>query len=269
MGEPVGEPTPEPMPGSIEELLVRSPWAGLEALAPANGGSRSQVWRGRLGPRAVSIRRTGRRGPSFEWELDLLEELTGHGFVVPTVVAADDGRRHVDGWVVQEWLDGAEPASERDWRLVAAELLRLHRLTVDHQQRPGCCRVDQLGPVRRSVDADLDAMPEQVRRRVLAEFASVSELDVDVAVIHGDPDPGNIRLDGEGRVGLLDWDESRVDLVWHDLSNLGVAVLDPQEHARAEALSNAWEAANGWVAEPAYAARRFQALDETTGTEGV
>lgn len=253
----------EPGAHPIEALLAGSPWTGLDVTGVAGGGFRSQVWRGRLGSRAVSIRRTGRPWPSFEWELDLLDELGDHGFVVPTVIPADDGRRHVDGWVVQDWLEGREPMSEADWVLVAAELQRLHGLTVGHSQRPGCCRVDELGPIRRSVDADLDAMPDHARRRVLAEFASLSAPDIGVAVIHGDPHPGNIRLDGSGRVGLLDWDESRVDLVWHDLSNLGVVVLAPHDQLRAEAMSNAWEAANGWVAEPEYAARRFLDLDRT------
>ena len=71
---------------------------------------------------------------------------------------------------------------------------------------------------------------------------------------------GNIRIDEDGGVGFLDWDESRVDLVWHDLSNLGVQVLDDDEHVRAERLSNCWEAANAWTAEPNYARTRLANL---------
>ncbi len=236
------------------------PWAGLRPIAPAEGGHRSEVWRARLDGRSVSIRRSGRSAASLEWELDLLTMLATDGFTVPAVVPTDDGRRHVDGVVVQEWLEGQEPSGEGDWRLVAAELDRLHRLTVDHPQRPGCCRVGELGAIRRSVDADLDAIPDAVVERVLAVFAEVAE--VPVAVVHGDPSPGNIRID-RGRVGLLDWDESRVDVVWHDLSNLGAVVLEPDQQARAERLSNAWEAINAWVAEPGYGRRRLEALDQS------
>jgi len=48
--------------------------------------------------------------------------------------------------------------------------------------------------------------------------------------------------------------------VWHDLSNLGVRVLDQDDHDRAQDLSNAWEAVNAWTAEPDYAATRLSRL---------
>ncbi len=243
-------------------------WTGLDAIAPVIGGARNRVWQGvlrrpeppsGLGPDgAVSIRISRRSGPSLAWELGLLDRLDRAGFRVPQVIAADDGRLEVDGVVVQAWLGGREPRDDEDWHRVAEELGRLHRLTTDHGQRPGCCPVTELAVRRRSVDADLDRVPPDVERTVVEVFAAVA--DVAVAVVHGDPGPGNIRIDDDGRVGLLDWDESRVDVVWHDLSNLGVAVLGPTDRARAERLSDAWEAVNGWVAEPAYARRRLARL---------
>ena len=79
------------------------------------------------------------------------------------------------------------------------------------------------------------------------------------AVAHGDPAGSDVRID-DGLVWLLDWDESRVDLVWHDPSNLGVAVLDPIAHARAQRRSDAWEAINAWQVEPEHARMRLQPL---------
>ncbi len=38
---------------------------------------------------------------SLNWELNLLEFLTEHDFLVPTVVPTVDGRRHADSVVVQ------------------------------------------------------------------------------------------------------------------------------------------------------------------------
>jgi len=67
-------------------------------------------------------------------------------------------------------------------------------------------------------------------------------------------------------VWLLDWDESRVDVTWHDLSNLGVQVLDDHEHARAQVLSHAWEAVNAWTAEPEYARHRYRQFIEHLGS---
>ena len=196
---------------------------------------------------------------SLAWELDLMERLSVAGFLVPVTHPADDGRASIGGVVVQSWLDGRAPETEADWRAVVAELQRLHLALARHDQRPECAAVSQLAHARRSVDADLDAIPAAVVDRAIEVFAACA--DVPTAVIHGDPTPGNIRITPGGRVGLIDWDESRVDHVWHDLSNLGVQVLDDSSHARAEQLSHAWEAVNAWAIEPGYARRRFAQLD--------
>jgi aminoglycoside phosphotransferase (APT) family kinase protein len=112
-------------------------------------------------------------------------------------------------------------------------------------------------------DADLDKLPERLRRLVCDVFAAAA--DAPVSLIHGDPGPPNIRIDGDHRVWLLDWDESRIDVSWHDLSNLGVRVLDPETHRRAELLSHAWETVNAWTAEPAYAIQRLDSLRSMLG----
>lgn len=232
-----------------------SPWSGLDVGGPLSEGSRTQVWAGSLADQRVAVRRSRRPAASLAWELDLMGDLDAEGFLVPTVIAAEDGRREVDGIVVQRWLEGRPPTTPADWVAVAGELRRLHEVMAGRSQRPDCASVVELRSARRSVDADLDAMPGDVVDRVLAVFESM--LDVPRSVIHGDPGAANIRIDESGRVGFLDWDESRVDLTWHDLSNLDVQVLDDDSHARATRLSNAWEAANGWVVEPDYARRRL------------
>jgi len=59
--------------------------------------------------------RWSRRSPaSLDWEIGLLDHLARHGLRVPEVVPALDGRRHVDGVVVQAWLDGTPPGPA-DW----------------------------------------------------------------------------------------------------------------------------------------------------------
>lgn len=238
------------------------PWPGLELIQAVADGNRSQVWRGTAvsgtEPIAVSIRRSRRSSKSLEWELDLMQTLDAAGFRVPTVVRTPAGLRSVDGVVVQRWLEGRQPRSDDDWRLVAAELRRLHELTAGRAQRPGCTSVRDLATARTSVDADLDAMPVDAAAKVVEVFGRLPA-SVPEAVIHGDPGPENIRIGDDGSVGLLDWDESRVDVVWHDLSNLSVQVLG-DDHRAAVRLSHAWEAANGWVVEPAYARRRLSLL---------
>lgn len=240
-------------------MIDAEAWSGLELLEPLSGGNRSVVWRGRMLGEAVAVRRSRRSDASLAWELDLLADLHRLGFRVPVAVASEDGRHSVDGVVVQTWLTGRAPTTADDWTLVAGELQRLHGATMHRPQRPDCCTVRDIASLRRSVDADMDALPAEVAGRIEAVFAEFG--DAPTAVVHGDPSPDNIRIDEHGVVGLIDWDESRVDLTWHDLSNLGTRVLDDVDHERAERLSHAWEAVNGWTAEPEYARRRLALLD--------
>jgi hypothetical protein len=71
------------------------------------------------------------------------------------------------------------------------------------------------------------------------------------AVMHGHPGPANIRVSDAG-VGMLDWDEARVDYTDLDLAELPASDLDPERLQGAQIAATAWEAANGWVVEPSY-----------------
>jgi Ser/Thr protein kinase RdoA (MazF antagonist) len=237
---------------------VTDAWPGLRLGEPIDDGHRSEVWEAVLGDERVVARRSRRSPVSLHWELDLLEQLTGCGFNVARPLVATDGRLAVDGWVVQRWVDGRQPNGHDDWVRVADELLRLHAVSLPFQQRPECCVVTELDTVGRSVDADIDVLPADVRVLVCEVFADLA--DAPVSLIHGDPGPSNIRIGDDDRVWLLDWDESRIDISWHDLSNLDVRVLDPATHRRAELLSHAWETVNAWTAEPEYAKDRLRRL---------
>lgn len=233
-------------------------WRGLVVGDPVGGGHRTSVWAATLRGDPVVVRRSRRTERSLAWEVALLRALDRDGFAVPTVVPADDGRDAVDGYVVQRWIEGRRPESAADWRAVAAELARLHRRFARWPQRPGCRPVTELGPSSTSVDARISTLPPDVRTLVLGVFAGMR--DVPVSVVHGDPCPANLRIDPVGKVQFLDWDESRVDLTWHDLVGLGVQVLPDDEHARAVRLSHAWGTANAWIAEPVEARRRLDEL---------
>jgi len=69
------------------------------------------------------------------------------------------------------------------------------------------------------------------------------------AVLHGDPGLANIRITPSG-VGLLEWDESRVDATDLDLAVLPGADLPPDRLAVVHAAATAWETANGWIILP-------------------
>lgn len=233
-------------------------WSGVRVEERVEGGHRNEVWSGSSPTGRVAIRRSRRAAASLAWELALLDELDAAGFVVPVPVRTDDGRPSAGGVVVQRWIDGAEPRTASDWDLVATELRRLHACFGTHPQRPGCSTVVRLGRSSRSVDADMSRLPDDAATDVLSVFASMSA--VPTSVVHGDPGPSNLRITRDGRVGLLDWDESRVDVTHLDLADLGIQVLDDPEHERASRCADAWEAANGWIAEPEYARHRLARL---------
>jgi Ser/Thr protein kinase RdoA (MazF antagonist) len=226
--------------------LDLAPWGSPAVLARLGGGHRNEVFR--LDGDLV-VRRSRRSTASLEWELDLLDHLSPHGFVVPVVVPTDDGRRHVDGVVVQRWLPGAEPT---DWPPVVAELRRLHALMADWPPRPDFPGTGDLLTRDRGGDVDLTAMPASA---VTACRTAWQALTGPPTVIHGDPCAANIRIDGD-RVGFLDWDEARVDHPWLDLADIPGLEVPPA----ARAAVDAWEAANGWLVEPSYARERLARL---------
>jgi len=229
-------------------LMDLSAWGSPRVLERLGGGHRNEVFR--VAGDLVA-RRSRRSAASLDWELDLLDHLHHNDFVIAEVAPARDGRRHVDGVVVQRWLPGYAPTTD-DWPLVAAELHRLHTLLGRWPQRPDFRSTRDLLATDRGGDVDLTAMPDAA---VTACRAAWSALTGPETVIHGDPCTANLRIH-HGRVGFLDWDEARVDHPWLDLADLPNSTLPPT----AKAAVDAWEAANAWLLEPDYARDRLAAL---------
>jgi Ser/Thr protein kinase RdoA (MazF antagonist) len=238
----------------MRDLLAA--WGPLEVVGALGGGNRNLVAEGRLGARRVVVRRSRRPPASLAWEADLLDHLARNAMRVPAVVPALDGRRHIDGVMVQTWLDG-RPPEPADWPAVTAFLRRLHQVTATWPQRPGFASTRDLLTTDQGGDVDLSAMPADAVadcRRAWARLDGSPQ-----AVVHGDPGAANIRISPAG-AGLLDWDEARVDYTDLDLAELpGSELLLPRLTLAREAAT-AWEAANGWIIEPAYARHQLELL---------
>ena len=202
-----------------------------------------------------------RPAAALAWEIRLLDYLHREGLRVPVAVPAADGRRVVDGLVLFEWLEGEPPVSPGDWVRVAETLRRLHALTPTWPQRPGFRSTRELLTEETGGDVRLDVMPADVVQRCRDAWRPLA--GEPRSVVHGDPGAANIRISRAG-VGLLDWDEARVDASLLDLAALPAAAaldLGRERLASARRALDAWEAANGWVVEPAYARRRLARLD--------
>jgi Ser/Thr protein kinase RdoA (MazF antagonist) len=252
--------------GSGDDLPALAAWGHDAAvLERLGGGYRNRVWAVRVGGRRCAARDSGasRSGPALDWELELLRELAGAGFRVPVAVPTLDGRPRVGGLMVTTWLEGDPPADERDWRLVADELARLHRVTAGRAQRPGFVSTRDLLTAERGGDVDLRRMPAEVVALCRAAWSALACSAN--AVVHGDPGPQNLRLRGH-RVGILDWDESRVDCPELDLAWLPLDRLGPRREP-ARTAAEAWEVANGWTVEPDHAHRRLAELHRRLATD--
>jgi Ser/Thr protein kinase RdoA (MazF antagonist) len=249
--------------GLVRAILAA--WGRPEVVGPLGGGHRNPVLELRRG-RERLVARWSRRSPaSLDWEIGLLGHLARHGLRVPDVVPALDGRCHVDGVVVQAWLDGTPPGPA-DWPAVAAAVRQLHELTAHWPQRPGFASTRQLRTAGQGGDVDLAAMPREAVATCRQAWAALA--GTPQAVVHGDLAAANIRMSSAGP-GLLDWDEARVDYTDLDLADLPDSGLPSARLSAARRAVAAWEAASGWRIEPGYARRQLALLGPPAGLSAV
>src|SRR5262245_20573936 len=183
-------------------------WPGLRPLRPLAGGARSDVVLAERSGLHFVVRRSGRAAPALEWELDLLAFLAGRGPYpgdrwVPATVPAEDGRRHVDGVWVQEFVPGRPPSSADDWDAALRVLENLHALTTGWPQRPGFASARELLTVDRGGDVRLDLMPADAVAEIRDAWRPV--VGGPECVNHGDVGAGNIIVTDRGIV-LIDRD---------------------------------------------------------------
>jgi len=213
----------------------------IERLA---GGVANQVWSVRVNGQLAVARLGSRSDADLAWETDLLIHLDRAGLTVPVPIPTMDGRLFADGLVVMTFVEGGPPETEADWRRVADTLRQLHRVTQDWPQRPGWRSSTDLLDAAVGTKVDLTAMPTEAVARCRAAWARLSGRPT--CVVHGDPNPGNIRLTAE-RVAMIDWDEAHVDVADLDLVlPHDAADLDDDGYDIAAQASAAWEAAVCW-----------------------
>lgn len=226
-------------------------WEALEhwgddvaRLEPLAGGVANQVWSVRVDGQLAVGRLGARSDADLAWETNLLRHLHREGLSVPVPIATSSGRLFVDGLVVMTYVEGGPPQTGPDWRRVADMLRQLHRLTPGWPQRPGWRSSTDLLHVETGTKIDLGAMPPEGVARCRAAWARLTGRQT--CVVHGDPNPGNIRMTA-GRVAMIDWDESHVDVPDLDLVlPQDAADLGNTAHDIAAQASAAWEAAVCW-----------------------
>jgi Ser/Thr protein kinase RdoA (MazF antagonist) len=156
-----------------------------------------------------------------------------------------------DGLMVMTYVEGTPPETQADWRRVADTLRQLHQLTQGWPQRPGWRSSTELLHAETGTRIDLGAMPPEAVVRCRAAWARL--VGRQTCVVHGNPsNPSNVRITA-GRVALLDWDESHVDVSDLDLVlSHNAAGLDDDWYDVAAQASAAWDAAVCWEDEYAH-----------------
>lgn len=246
------------------ELLER--WGDdVARIAPLSGGVANDVWSVRVNGQPAVGRLGDRSDADLAWEVELLLHLDQEGLTVPVPIPTTDGRQFVDGLVVMPHIEGGPPETEADWRRVADALRRLHRSTQGWPQRPGWRSSTDLLQAETGTKIDLNAMPAEGVARCRAAWARLAGRQT--CVVHGDSNnTGNVRVTS-GRIALIDWDESHVDVPDLDLVlPYNAAGLDDSTHDIAAQASAAWEAAVCW--DDDYAVRRLaevRAVSEERG----
>jgi Ser/Thr protein kinase RdoA (MazF antagonist) len=228
-------------------------WGDAARIERLTGGIANEVWSVRVDGQLAVGRLGTRSDADLTWETDLLRHLDHEGLTVPAPIPTTDGRLFADGLVVMAYVEGGPPESEADWRRVSDTLRRLHSLTKGWPQRPGWRSSADLLHANTGTKIDLDAMPPEAVARCRAAWARLTGRET--CVVHGDPNPGNIRMTAD-RVALIDWDEAHVDVPDLDLAlPRNAAGLDDDAYDVASQASAAWEAAVCWDDE--YAVRRL------------
>ena len=248
---------PGPQGGCLREDLPRGwevldQWGDATRVEPLTGGH-NDTWRLQVRGRGAVGRLGTRSDADLAWETALLCHLDREGLTVPVPIPTADGRLFAERLVVMTRVDGVPPETGTDWRRVADTLRQLHALTQDWPQRPGWRSSTDLLHADRGTRIDLGAMPAEAVARCRAAWARTAGRQP--CVVHGDPNPRNIRLTRD-RVALIDWDEAHVDVPDLDLAlPHNAASLDVCAYDIAAQASAAWEAAVCW--DDAYAVERL------------
>ncbi len=218
---------------------------GATRIEPLSGGVANDVWSVHVDGHLAVGRLGARSDADLAWETDLLQHLDRAGLTVPVAIPTTDGRLFVDGLVVMTYVVGEPPETDDDWRRVADTLRQVHRLTQGWPQRPGWRSSTDLLHVETGTKVNLDAMPPEGVARCRAAWARLEGRPT--CVVHGDSNNiGNVRITAD-RVGLIDWDESHVDVPDLDLVlPHNAAALDDDTYDIAAQAAAAWEAAVCW-----------------------
>lgn len=232
-------------------------WGLTGDLSALTGGNRNRVYRLGAGEKAFAFKSTTRSAAALEWLTPVHKAAAQAGFIVPRLRRSHGGAVVVMGWTCEPWIDGRN-ATWSDLGALRMKVEKFHDFSALLGQRPGFASASDMMDCDRGGDCDLSLMPPALVGLCRAAWRDLSHQPQ--ATVHGDLNPGNVKLLQNGQFALLDWDEARRDARVFDQEPMG---RDPAAGITDPAVM-AWEIANAWRIEPDYARQLAQRLSDLT-----
>ena len=210
----------------LQAALSRRLGGAVTGLTRMLGGASRETWAFELDGRPLVLRRDpagAPRGGAMRREADLLRAAAAVGVPVPEIVDADDTSivmTRLSGETIARRILRDDAYAEARLRLVgqlATALAALHGGVAPDDVAGLPEPVDPLADLREGLDASGEPHPAlELGLRRLEATRPPSTARV---VVHGDFRLGNLMVDAEGLVGVLDWELAHVgdpveDLGW-------------------------------------------------------
>lgn len=226
-------------------------WRACTILKPLPDGHRNTAYLIECQGERLVAKSTRRSSEALGWLAPVHDLAEAAGFLVPRLVPSVDGRLVVSGITVEKFLDGVPPAPHQLANLLP-RLQEFHTLAQTLLQRPGFASSTQLRHASQGGDVDLAQMPPELVDHCRQQWQAWA--DAPQSVVHGDMSPNNLLVTETGQFGLVDWDETRVDLTLFDVLNCRAAQGQLLTDSESRLLLS-WEIAVCWLVEPEYARR--------------
>ena len=236
-------------------------WDDWEILQPLTGGYRNAAFLVEQNGRRCVAKSTRRNEAAMRWLQPVHALARAVGFQTPDLIENTDGKLVCEGVTLETFVTG-NPVTAVQLLEMLPQLQAFHQRCEKILQRPGFASSLELLHQTHGGDIDLNAMPEDLVFTCREHWAQ--NTGTKTTVIHGDLNPNNILIGPDGKYGLVDWDETRVDVPAFDTLALS-RVAGQQLTALELALLDAWEVVVCWLIEPEHAlevAERFRSSNQ-------